>query len=173
MSLFGKKVTSEEDEQVPVSAQQAPHIESAPHPSYGIEDAIRLMRSLPTDQNVDLIVRVVKRTLESMNVRLTDILSDATQKQKALEARINGLQLEVAELEKQVAARRGEIARLENALAETTSVRERLSLADVASQAPPATSSKTPSAPSSKAPPPPDKPPTPDKPRAPEKPAQG
>ena len=171
--MFGKKVTPEEAEQVLAGAQQSPRPESGPRPGYGIEDAIRLMRTLPTDQNVDLVVRVIKRTLESMNVRLADILNDATQKQQGLGARINALQLEIAELEKQIATRRDEIERLEEALGEVTSVKERLSLAEGGSKAPPPMSSKAPPVPTSKAPPPPEKPPTPDKPAPPDKPAQG
>src|SRR2546427_548670 len=34
-------------------------------PAYGIESAIQLMRALPVDQNVELVVAVIKGTLES------------------------------------------------------------------------------------------------------------
>src|SRR5204863_266091 len=43
-------------------------------PAYGIGDAIQLMRSLPTDGNADLVTRVVRVTLGSVNVRLEDII---------------------------------------------------------------------------------------------------
>src|SRR5690242_50861 len=42
----------------------APEDESRPH--YGIEQAIQLMRALPVDQNPELVVQVIKTTLESL-----------------------------------------------------------------------------------------------------------
>jgi uncharacterized small protein (DUF1192 family) len=135
MSFFGKKPTLDGTDHPPSSHD----VNAGPgsHSGYGIDEAIRLMRRLPADQNVDLIVKVVKKTLESLNVKLGDILADATQKQQALGARIGGLQEEIAELEKQIAVRKEEIARLEGELSETTAVKERLALAEMASKAPP------------------------------------
>src|SRR5437016_13411537 len=49
------------------------------HPDYGINKAIELMRLLP-DDNVELIVRVVKTTLESTNINVASIVKDATRK---------------------------------------------------------------------------------------------
>ncbi|MBC8133740.1 MAG: hypothetical protein H7X95_12220 [Deltaproteobacteria bacterium] len=97
---------------------------------YGIEDAIRLMRSLPTDQNIDLIVRVVRVTLGSVNVRIEDIIEDANRRQKAIQDNIAALHGSVADLEAELEARRREISEQEADFKETTSVKERLLLAE-------------------------------------------
>jgi hypothetical protein len=100
--------------------------------SYGIAEAIQLMRSLPVDQHPDLVVRVVRATLASLNVMLPDIIDDATRKQKATQDKIAAEHTHVAELEKQLDARRKEIAALEADLKETTNVKDRLLQAEKA-----------------------------------------
>lgn len=99
-------------------------------PAYGIADAMQLMRSLPSDGNIELVTRVVRVTLGSVNVRLEDIIEDASRRQKAIQDRISGLHGQVAELEEQLEARRREITSYEADLKETTAVKERLSLAE-------------------------------------------
>jgi len=101
-----------------------------PTPAYGIEEAMRLMRTLPVDQNAELVVRVIKSTLESMKVRLVDIIADATHKQETVRNRIATLRDEISGFEKQIETRRKEIGSLEMELAETTKVKERLEHAD-------------------------------------------
>src|SRR6266478_1985249 len=61
-------------------AASAPAATKEQHPDYGINKAIELMRLLP-DENVELIVRVVKTTLESTNINVASIVKDATRKQ--------------------------------------------------------------------------------------------
>jgi len=99
------------------------------HPDYGINKAIELMRLLPED-NVELIVRVVKTTLESTNINVASIVQDATRKQTQIEARVDLLKKEIAGLEGEIATRRSEIALLEADHKETTSVKDRLLLAE-------------------------------------------
>jgi hypothetical protein len=133
MSFFGKKTDKPEEPQI-APAEPVPQQVPGPaqRPAYGIEEAMRLMRSLPVDQNVDLVVHVIKSTLESMNVRLADILNDAAHRQQVLGTRIKDLKGEIAGLQNEVQTRQSEIARLEKDLAETTSVRERLATAEAA-----------------------------------------
>ena len=51
----------------PVRHEPPPRQEAAAKTmAYGIEQAILLMRTIPVEQNVDLVVRVIKQTLESM-----------------------------------------------------------------------------------------------------------
>ena len=108
----------------------------APHPlKYGIAETIQLMRSLPAEQNGELVVRVVRATLASLNVRLPEIIEDATRKEKFVRERIADFHAKNAELEKQLEAHRQEIASLEADLKETTEVKERLQLAEGASPA--------------------------------------
>ena len=93
------------------------------------------MRSLPAEQNSELVVRVVRATLASLNVRLPEIIEDASRKEKFVRERIADFHAKNAELEKQLEAHRQEIASLEADLKETSEVKERLQLAEGASPA--------------------------------------
>jgi len=117
---------------------------SGPAPAYGIADAMQLMRSLPSEGNADLVTRVVRVTLGSVNVKLEDIIEDATRRQKAIQDRIGGLHAQIAELEEQLEARRREITTYEADLKETTVVKERLALAEKSAPHSPAASTQPP-----------------------------
>jgi hypothetical protein len=99
---------------------------SAP-PSYGIQKAIELMRSLPAD-NIPLVVQVVRTTLESTNVDVPSIIEDAKAKRARIVTRIEGLRREIANFEEEIAARREEIVALDADHAETKLVQERLEM---------------------------------------------
>lgn len=140
MALFNKKSEPRiEVEQIPARAPivaAPPPTPAAPRKAYGIADAILLMRSLPVDQNVDLVVQVIRATLASMNVKVQDIIEDAVRKEKATEAGISALHGKVAELERELEARRQDILGLEVDLKETTAVKERLQLSEEATALP-------------------------------------
>ena len=106
--------------------------EDEPRPHYGIEQAIQLMRALPVDQNPALVVAVIKTTLESLKVKVSDIINDAARKQKDLEDRVSNLKRAIADFEKEIETRREEIGRLEADHKEMTAVRGRLELAEKA-----------------------------------------
>jgi septal ring factor EnvC (AmiA/AmiB activator) len=125
MSIFAKKSEGEQGSRWDRSLLASKHA----HP-YGIAEAVQLLRSLPNDQNGDLIVRVVRSTLESLNVHLPDIIADATRKQELTQERLGSIHGQVADLEKQLEALRHEIAELEADLKETSDVKERLEMAD-------------------------------------------
>jgi hypothetical protein len=108
---------------------QAP-VDEEPRPHYGIDQAIMLMRALPVDQNVELVVQVIKTTLESLQVKVADIIHDADRKTKDLDERMSNLKRAIADFEKEIETRKQEIARLEADHAETSSVRQRLELAE-------------------------------------------
>jgi hypothetical protein len=128
MSIFAKK---QESDLKAVDGGVMPTLPvTTSRTGYGIAEAIQLMRGLPVDQNPDLVVRVVRATLASLSVHLADIIDDATRKQKATQERIAAEHGKVAELEKQLAEHRKEIGALEADLKETTSVKERLQLAE-------------------------------------------
>jgi hypothetical protein len=114
-----------------------PAPEEEPRAAYGIDNAIELMRALPpgSEQNVELVVQVIKQTLESLQVRVPDIIDDASRKQKRLEERVAGLKQEIAEFEREIQVRKDEIGRLEADHAETSDVKARLELAERARQA--------------------------------------
>ncbi|HEY2732051.1 MAG TPA: hypothetical protein VGK52_19045 [Polyangia bacterium] len=97
---------------------------------YGITDAINLLRALPTDQNGDLVIRVMSATLASVDVHLRDIIDDATKRQKSTHERIAAVHAQMADLERQLEAHRREVAALEAELKETTTVKDRLQHAE-------------------------------------------
>jgi hypothetical protein len=130
----------------PEPAPAARVIEAAPPPepveeydtSFGIDKAIELMRTLPSD-NVELVVQVVKLTLESTKIKITTIIEDATRKQEDIQGRIKVLKSEIADFEKEIAVRREEIGALEADFDETSMVKERLQLAEqLTGKSPPA-----------------------------------
>jgi hypothetical protein len=87
------------------------------------------MRTLP-QENVELVVRVVKHTLESTRIDIGAIIDDASQKQQRIEARVQVLKDAIADLEKEIQIRKKEIDELETDHRETTKVKERLVLAE-------------------------------------------
>jgi 2-oxoglutarate dehydrogenase E2 component (dihydrolipoamide succinyltransferase) len=95
---------------------------------FGIQRAMELMRNLPAD-NVELVVEVVRKTLESANIDVANIITDANDKQETIEKRVAKLRAEIAEFREEIAGREQEIRGLEADFAETKSVKERLLLA--------------------------------------------
>lgn len=128
MNFFSKKPISEpwhSDE------REAPPVAAAPLTiKFGISDAIQLMRTLPTEHDGELVIRVVRATLASLNVRLPDIIEDATHRQKVTQDRITAVHGQIADLEKKLKEHVREIASLEADLRETTEVKERLEKAE-------------------------------------------
>lgn len=165
MGLFGTtKKTDEKSAAAPVieidpAPAPASQVRSAAPPAaaaqggarVGIDHAIALIRSLPTDKNVDLVVTVLKTTLESLGIRIADIVQDAAKRQKDIEGRVAQFKVEITALEKEIDQRANEIVRLEAAHAETTTVREYLERGavppDARSVAPPKSPPPVPSIP--------------------------
>ncbi len=116
----------------PAPEEPAPAPEVPPEPApqeYGIEQAIALMRTLPND-SVELVVRVVKHTLESTDIHIPSIIEDASKKQKRIDDRVALLKEEIRDLESEIAQRTEEIGNLEEDHKETSMVKERLELAE-------------------------------------------
>lgn len=114
----------------PVAAPLPPEPELSPPPlRYGIAQAIELMRSLP-QENVELVVQVVKRTLESAHIRIDTIVQDAARRQAEIAGRAGVLRQEIAELEREANARKQEIGQLEVEHREVSLVKDRLILAE-------------------------------------------
>jgi hypothetical protein len=145
MAIFAKKPEWDQKHSTEVGGTTAaPPAAAPPKGGYGIGEAIQLMRSLPVDQHPDLVVRVVRATLGSLNVHLPDIIEDASKKQKTVQDRIAAVHGQIGELEKQLEAHKRDIAALEADLKETTSVKERLQMAEKLAGAPgPATAAPT------------------------------
>ncbi len=113
----------------PRPAPAPPQPASPDSDSYGIDKAIELMRTLPSE-NIQLVVQVVKFSLESVGIKLPVIIDDAIRRQKDLRGRVDVLKSEITELEQEIAQRRAEIDKHEGDFRETTMVRERLELAE-------------------------------------------
>jgi hypothetical protein len=112
-----------------MSSPTKPAAVTTPPKRYGIERAIQLMRSLPTEQNPELVAMVITSTLESLEMNVSDIIDDARSRQADLEARIGSIKAKNSALEKEIELGVDEIVKLEATLAETLSVKERLELA--------------------------------------------
>ena len=97
-----------------------------PPKRFGIDRAIQLMRSLPTEQNPELVAMVITTTLESLEMNVSEIIDDAKSRQADLEARIGTIKARNSALEKEIEQGVEEIVKLEASLAETLSVKERL-----------------------------------------------
>ena len=106
-----------------------PPVEPVEH-RFGIDDAIQLMRSLPTDSNMALVVRVVRVTLAAVHVSVEEIVEDANRKETQVKEEITALESRVVDLDRQLAIIRSEITAKQADLKETINVRERLHLAD-------------------------------------------
>ncbi len=127
--LKGGLFTSEQPAPAPAPQQRrAPAPVQQSRGGYGIEDAIKLMKSLPRDNN-EVVVTVVKKTLESTQIKVPDIVADANQKESRIRNEHKNLEGEIKELQEQIAQRNQQISDLLQDLKETTDVRQRLQLA--------------------------------------------
>ena len=102
---------------------------SSPTKRFGIDRTIQLMRTLPTEQNPELVAMVITSTLQSVDMNVSDIIEDARSRQADLEARIGSIKARNNALEKEIELGVDEIVKLEASLAEILSVKERLELA--------------------------------------------
>lgn len=126
-SEFGFEPSDAEAEVEAASVDGDDGLQSSP-PTYGVADAIALMRTLP-EGDVDVIVRVVKATLASARIDVSAVIADATRRQNEIEGRIATLGSEIEALEAEVETRQQEIAALQAEHAETTRVKDRLTQA--------------------------------------------
>ncbi len=150
MALFGNKPKSDDGETTginpgePRTVRRSANGDATAHdrgygallprlaPEYGIDRAIELMRQLP-EENLEVVVRVVKITLKSLGIDVDAIIKDGERKEKDIEANIGVLREEIAELQQKIHTRGTEIAALDAEERETRLVRERLALPEKAS----------------------------------------
>jgi hypothetical protein len=116
--------------------------EAPPQKRFGIERALELMRSLPTDQNPALVALVIAKTLAAVDVPVSHIIDSATSRQKDLEAKLGTARAACAALETEIELHVDEIVELEAFLAEAMSVVDRLEHVRSAPSASAATASK-------------------------------
>ena len=92
---------------------------------YGIQDAIELMRKLP-NVNSDIVITVVRKTLESANIQVNEIVADAQKRETEIEDRSDQLIMEIEKLESKISALNEEITELNTEIEETTKVKDLL-----------------------------------------------
>lgn len=102
----------------------APERQSSSKPEYGIQETIKLLRAMPKGDQ-DIVLMVVKKTLESMDVRVADIIRDAEIKEKGFNQLLSTLRAEVTDYQSKVKTKQQEIITLEVVLKETTAVKNR------------------------------------------------
>lgn len=101
--------------------------------TYGIDHVVALMRDLPND-NSDVVVAVVTKTLESANINIGDIIDDAAKKEQMLESEINQLKDEINTLQAQIAEKEEKISVSTAILVETKKVKGLLEDTDLNSE---------------------------------------
>jgi hypothetical protein len=126
MSLFGKKPDPPPFNHPLAGGAGA----SASAQAYGVADLIRLLKTIPVDQHPDLVVRVVKTTLESVGVHSSQVIEDALKQESIIHERIGVLEKEIEGLTGEIQQRKEEIAQLQVELSEATRARERLQSAE-------------------------------------------
>ncbi|MFV2057067.1 MAG: hypothetical protein ACC707_11410, partial [Thiohalomonadales bacterium] len=94
-------------------------------PRYGISDAVDLMRKLPTD-NSDVVIKVVRETLQSAHIDINSIISDADVSLSETEQRLADLASEIENLKSQVHEKQEAVGVAKKEIAETELVKELL-----------------------------------------------
>jgi hypothetical protein len=131
MAIFARKSEWEQNRAVPDLGGAPTPTNGKPGPvRFGIADAMALLRGLPGEDKNDLVVRVMRATLAAVDVHFSEVIEDATRRQKSATERIAAVHAQMAELERQLEQHRREIASLEADLKETTAVKERLQHAE-------------------------------------------
>jgi hypothetical protein len=100
-------------------------------PRYGVNDAIKLLRQLPETGDVTVLMTIVKKTLETAGIKVSDIITDAQEHRQKIHGKIQRLETEIRKLEKLMTARNREIKLLTEQLTETEQVQELLELAEM------------------------------------------
>jgi peptidoglycan hydrolase CwlO-like protein len=93
---------------------------------YTIEQAIKLMRSLPASKDMNLVIHVMKATLDSLNVDVSGIVADAERKLGKIQTKIDTFSDEIEKFEKEIAARREAIDVLKQEFKETHEIKGQL-----------------------------------------------
>jgi hypothetical protein len=136
MSNFWNRLTGgSEDNPLPEATKpvQSETITAAPavKSAYGIAQANELMAKLPTSDNADLVVSVIRTTLESVGVHVGQLIAEAKGREGELRTQIEQRRSTIADLERRIDAEREEIGRIEGELSLTTRTREGLERSEV------------------------------------------
>jgi hypothetical protein len=93
---------------------------------YSIEQALELMKSVPTEGMPEkLVVQVVRTTLESVGISIPSLLEAASRRQDEVTNEIVRIQGEIASLHQAIEEKTAQVAYYQEQLAEIGSLRER------------------------------------------------
>jgi hypothetical protein len=106
----------------------------ASRPAWGIAQANELMASLAGADNDDLVVRVVRTTLESVGVHVGELIAEANTREGELRTQIDRRRATIADLERQIESERSAITGLEGELALTGRTRNGLERSETRGQ---------------------------------------
>lgn len=142
MGLFSRQDANhsnsdEEDLQLPTRDDfQQPlvdEVRAKPTGKYSIEDAIELVRRLPTEPDENTM-NVICQTLESAKVKTTDILQDAQHKEQRIRRQHRSVEQEIERLQTEVNERQNQLGRLADSLEELLSIKARFEKASASAQ---------------------------------------
>ncbi len=95
-------------------------------PVFGVEQAIQLMKKLPLDNEPDLVLRVVRKTLQATGVSLDEIIRAARSRERGLDEEIARERSAIEKLEAEIATKKATIDRAIEQTKETRAMRGRL-----------------------------------------------
>lgn len=102
---------------------------------YSIEDAIQLMRQLPTMPD-DQMMEIICKTLESAKIKTADVLQDANQKEQRIRRENSGIEKEIANLQAQIDERQRRLQQMSETLEELMEIKARFEAASGKTQVP-------------------------------------
>lgn len=120
------ELPTREDFQQPLVDEPSPKTSPQARASgrYGIDDAIELLRQLPESEDHHTM-SVICKTLESAQIRMSDLLQDARQKEQKLKQQHKGLEQDIEQLQAKIDDRRKQLKQLSESLEEVTRIKAR------------------------------------------------
>ncbi len=94
--------------------------------AYTIEQALQLMKGLPVDMNQELVIQVMKASLESAGVSIQDLVGSAAHRQEEITAEIMKLQSEISALHEAIEMKTKQAAGHNETLGDIVALVERL-----------------------------------------------
>jgi hypothetical protein len=93
---------------------------------YTVEQALHLMKTVPTEGMPErVVVQVVRTTLESVGISIQDLLAAASRRQDEVTNEIVRIQGEIASLHQAIEEKSAQVAYYQEQLGEIGSLRER------------------------------------------------
>jgi hypothetical protein len=111
----------EPPEPKPAPAPKAPAV-----PAFDVDNAIALMRKLPLNEEPELVLRIVRKTLQSTGVSIEEVIRSAKRRESTLSEEIEKDRAAIDQHERDIAELRANIESSSSRLGETRKVRASL-----------------------------------------------